>query len=81
MIWNSKKAAHWLKTYADDIAADAFDMGGDDTLYSCAGCAYYAMSHGVGYKTKADFSELILKHMRLSEDFLEEALYDIEHNY
>jgi hypothetical protein len=76
--WPSAKCSTWLKTYADGVASDAYKMGGDDFLYSCAGVAYYAVSAGVGYNTKEQFINLILNHMKLGIYFLEDAIEEIE---
>jgi len=78
MNWNGAKASTWLKNYADQVAGDAFNMGGDDVLYYCAAIAYYAVSKGIGYNTEEEFCELITKHMGLSQDFLDDALFEIE---
>ena len=80
MIWPSAKASSWLRRYADEVAGVAYTIEGDDTLYMCAGVAYYAVLHGVGYNTKKEFINLIKVHMGLDDDFLEIALSEIENN-
>jgi hypothetical protein len=78
MSWSPARCSTWLKNYADEVARDAFNMGGDDVLYACAGIAYYAVSKGIGYNTKEEFSELITEHMGLDQNFLYEVLLEIE---
>ena len=78
MAWSAARASTWLKRYADEVASDAYSSGGDDLLYACAGAAYYAVIQGVGYNTKEEFSNLILSHLDLGQDFLEEAIGEIE---
>ena len=77
-MWNAARASTWLKNYADAVAGDAYKMGGDETLYQCAGVAYYACIAGVGYNTKEEFYNLIIHHMKLSPDFFAEAVSEIE---
>jgi hypothetical protein len=78
MNWNAARASTWLKRFADDVGGDAYKMGGDDVLYCVAGAAYYAMIHGVGYNTKDEFKNFVTKHMGLDQDFLEDAIQEIE---
>ena len=77
-MWNSAKCSTWQKKYADGVAADAFEMGGDDVLYACAGAAYYAMIHGKAYHTKEEFCQFVKLHLGLDQDFLDQALKEIE---
>jgi hypothetical protein len=78
MKWSGARASTWLKRYADDVASDAYKMGGDDCLYSAAGAAYYAVIHGVGYNTKEEFVELMLSHIGLDWECVEDAIKEIE---
>lgn len=78
MNWSPAKASTWLRRFADDVAGDSYKDGGSDDLYASAGAAYYAVLHGVGYNTRAEFSDFFIEHMGLDESFLEEALYEIE---
>jgi len=80
MNWSPTKASSWLKQYADDLASDAYKAGGDDLLYACAGAAYYAVLHGVGYNTKQEFSDFLQKHIGLDEDYIKEAIEEINRN-
>jgi len=78
MSWNSAKVSTWMKRFADDVAGDAYKMGGDDVLYCVAGAAYYAVIHGVGYNTKEEFKVFITDHLKLDQDFLDDAIDQIE---
>lgn len=76
--WSPAKASTWLRKYADDVADDAYKDGGDDLLYACAGVAYYAVLHEIGYNTREEFSEFVIKHMGFNQDFLKDALEEID---
>ena len=78
MNWSAAKASTWMKRFADDTAGDAYKMGGDDVLYCVAGAAYYAVNMGVGYNTKEEFKSFIINHLKLDQDFLDDAIEQIE---
>lgn len=76
--WPSAKASTWLRNYADDVAGDAYKMGGEEALYACAGAAYYAVIHGIGYNTRQEFISFVVDHLKLDKVFLADALQEIE---
>lgn len=78
MSWNSARASTWLKRFADDVADDAYKMGGDDVLYCVAGAAFYAVNKGIGYNTKEEFKNFIRDHLKLDQDFIDDAIEQIE---
>jgi len=77
-MWKPAKASTWLKRYADDVAGDAYKMGGDESLYASAGAAYYAVIHGVGYDTKEEFEQFLLSQIGLIQEYVDEAIEEIE---
>lgn len=76
--WPSAKASTWLRNYADDVAGDAYRDGGDHSLYAAAGAAYYAVIMGLGYNSRQEFIDFFSHHLQLGDDFLSEALQEIE---
>jgi hypothetical protein len=76
-MWSPAKASTWLKNYADSVAGDAYEDGGTEFLYAAAGAAYYAVISGVGYNSKEEFKDFIINHMKLNQDFFEEAVNEI----
>lgn len=78
MIWPFARASTWLREYADDVASDAYHHDGDEVLYAAAGAAYYAVRMGIGYNTKQEFIDFWHTHLKLDDDFLQEAIEEIE---
>jgi len=77
MSWSRAKASTWYKVYADEVGGDAYKMQ-DAFLYECVGAAYVAFSQGVGYDTEEEFRSFVKNHMKLGDDFIEDAIADIK---
>ena len=76
MSWNAARASTWMRNYADDLARDSYYRGAD--LYAEAGAAYFAVSEGVGYNTEAEFRLFVKQHLKLDDDFADDAVKEIK---